>query len=118
MKPHEVFISFKTFLRLGLTGLALSMFGFSPVVAPVRAQPNGKSDIPKEREIHNTFSDTQDKGTILDATNPLDLLNRLRQATAMDDATTPSDAIDEALKVFDYESSKSNTLKTGIEASK
>ena len=35
---------------------------------------------------------------MLDATNPMDLLNRLRQANSMNDATDPSDAIDAALK--------------------
>ena len=33
----------------------------------------------------------------------MDLLNRLRRATAMDNATTPSDAIDEALKALEFE---------------
>ena len=38
---------------------------------------------------------------VLDATNPMDLINRLRQAGSMDDATPPSDAIDAALKAFE-----------------
>ena len=38
---------------------------------------------------------------VLDATNPMDLINRLRQSGMMDDATTPSDAVDAALKAFE-----------------
>ena len=37
-------------------------------------------------------------GSILDSTNPMDLMNKLRKSTAMDEATPPGDAIDRALK--------------------
>ncbi len=70
---------------------------------PSRAQLNGVSELPQERELYNTLPGSQQKGTILDATNPMDLLNRLRRATAMDNATSPSDAIDEALKALEFE---------------
>ena len=33
--------------------------------------------------------------------DPFDLMNRLKQAESMDNATTPSDALDEALRAFD-----------------
>ena len=39
-------------------------------------------------------------GSILDSTNPMDLMNKLRKSTAMDDATPPGDAIDQALKLL------------------
>lgn len=52
---------------------------------------------PAEQEIYNT-EPGKPKGSVLDATNPMDLLNRLRQATSMSDATDPVDAIDAALK--------------------
>ena len=56
--------------------------------------------IDEKRDIYNTFdSESQiDQGLPID---PFDLMNRLKQAEAMDDATTPSDALDEALKAFD-----------------
>ena len=38
---------------------------------------------------------------VLDATNPMDLINRLRQSGMMDDATPPSDAVDAALRAFE-----------------
>jgi len=39
-------------------------------------------------------------GSILDSTNPMDLMNKLRKSTAMDEATSPGDAIDQALKAL------------------
>ncbi|WP_320667277.1 hypothetical protein [Prochlorococcus sp. MIT 1307] len=67
---------------------------------PSLAESLGENQLPKEREIHNTFSGEKN-GALLDATNPMDLINRLRRATAMEDATSPSDAIDDALKALD-----------------
>ena len=54
----------------------------------------------EKRDIFNTFDseDQIDQGLPL---NPFDLMNRLKQAGAMDNATTPSDALDEALNAFD-----------------
>lgn len=52
---------------------------------------------PAELEIYNT-APGRPKGTVLDTTNPMDLINRLRQATSMSEATDPVDAIDAALK--------------------
>ena len=52
------------------------------------------------RDIYSTFDseDQIDQGLPLD---PFDLMNRLKQAGAMNNATTPSDALDEALNAFD-----------------
>ena len=54
----------------------------------------------EKRDIFNTFDkkDQNDKGFPLD---PFDLMNRIKRAGAMKDATTPSDALDEALSAFD-----------------
>jgi hypothetical protein len=38
--------------------------------------------------------------SVLDAVNPIDLMNKIRRSTALDDATPPSDAIDQALKEY------------------
>lgn len=43
-------------------------------------------------------------GSILDSTNPLDLMNKLRKGTALDNATPPGDAIDAALKDLEAQS--------------
>ena len=54
----------------------------------------------KQRDIFNTFDtrDQNDQGLPID---PFDLMNRLKQAGFMENATTPSDALDEALNAFD-----------------
>ena len=54
----------------------------------------------EKRDIYRTFdsADQIDKGLPFD---PFDLMNRLKQAGAMENATTPSDALDEALNAFD-----------------
>ena len=62
------------------------------------------SQTPEERELFNTLPGESQKGGILDATNPMELMNRLKRATAMDDATPPSESIDDALRVFEIES--------------
>ncbi len=59
----------------------------------------------KKRDIYSTFDseDKKDQGLPID---PFELMNRLKQAGAMNNATTPSDALDEALNAFeqsDYE---------------
>ena len=52
------------------------------------------------RDIYSTFDseDKKDQGLPID---PFNLMNRLKQAGAMNNATTPSDALDEALSAFD-----------------
>lgn len=86
------------------TLFALVALAFSaPEVALAQSSMSGYQT-PAEQELYNT-SPGQPKGTVLDATNPMDLINRLRQATAMDDATPPSDAIDAALKGWDAQTS-------------
>ncbi len=52
----------------------------------------------EERNLYNPGSNGSD--SILDSTNPMDLINRIRQVGSLDDATPPSDAIDAALKAF------------------
>ena len=60
-----------------------------------------KNYLPDEnRDIYSTFDSEEqiDQGLPLD---PFDLMNRLKQSGALDSATTPSDALDEALNAFD-----------------
>ena len=52
------------------------------------------------KEERSVYGDNTGSGSILDATNPMDLINKIRQSGSMQDATEPSDAIDEALKAF------------------
>ena len=54
----------------------------------------------EKRDIYSTFDteDQIDQGLPID---PFDLMNRLKQAGSMNNATTPSDALDAALNAFD-----------------
>ena len=57
--------------------------------------------VDEKRDIYSTFDteDQNDQGLPLD---PFDLMNRLKQAGSMNNATKPSDALDEALNAFDH----------------
>ena len=53
----------------------------------------------EDRDIDNTLpGESTQKGSVLDVTNPMELMRSLRQASSMNDATDPVDAIDEALR--------------------
>ena len=53
-----------------------------------------------KRDIYSVFDNEEqiDQGLPMD---PFDLMNRLKQSESMNNATTPSDALDEALNAFD-----------------
>ena len=53
-----------------------------------------------EIEINRT-TNLEDEGDPDLPTNPFEIVDRIRRANSMNDATKPSDAIDEALKTFD-----------------
>lgn len=89
----------------------LSVFFLVPPTDAWAQQNSLNSDYqsPAERDVFQTLPGQQDKKSLLDATNPMDLLNQLRRANSMNDATPPSDAIDAALKAL--ESSPNRLLK-------
>ena len=107
----------KTFLGLfvALSKITFKAFAFlscssSLVFMSARAQIDGMRELPQERELYNTIPGSEQKGSILDATNPMELMNILRRATSMDDATSPSDAVDEALRSFEFEGEDNSSL--------
>ena len=65
-----------------------------------------------DRDIFNTIQGESDKGSVLDATNPMELMQRLRQATSLNDATDPSDAIDAALRALEQPDPAAGTAGT------
>ena len=70
---------------------------FSSRITKISEVQNYSSD--EKRDIYSTFDteDQIDQGLPID---PFDLMNRLKQAEALNNATTPSDALDEALNAF------------------
>ncbi len=73
----------------------------------VRAQEAGYGQTlgtsPMERQILDYGPDGGGSGggTILDVTNPMELLNKLKRSSALEEATPPSSAVDQALKDLD-----------------
>jgi len=61
------------------------------------AQENNKLN---EIEINRTIN-YEDEDNLDLPTNPFEIVDMLRRANSMNDATKPSDAIDEAIKSFD-----------------
>lgn len=52
--------------------------------------------------------------SILDSTNPLDLMNKLRRGAAMEEATPPKDSIDAALKELEQLSKPATASTAGV----
>ena len=84
--------------RLPLGSLSL----LAVLMAASGQQAMAQVDTPYQtREEQDIFgAGPNDGGSFLDATNPLDLINRIRQSGAMNDATPPGDAIDAALEAY------------------
>lgn len=57
----------------------------------------------QEQQIYDYGPNPKPRG-LLDATNPLELMNRLRRGTALDNATNPGDAVDQALRDLESQS--------------
>ena len=99
-------------VRICLTGIAL--FGFASTLAINKAQsePSTAYEPPiSDNEFYDTLPGGDKRTSILDATNPMELMNRLQRASAMNNATSPSDAIDQALKALDQNTSKINRIE-------
>jgi hypothetical protein len=70
--------------------------------AQAQVQGYGQTiDSPQQQRVLEDGTGSPSGNSVLDATNPIDLMNRLRRASAFDNATPPSDAIDAALRDFD-----------------
>lgn len=92
-------------VAVGGASLLVGAFGLG---AAAQAQEKGYgqtiSSPQQEREL-DYGTGTNRGGSALDSTNPWELMNKLRKASSLDDATQPSDAVDAALKDFDSQSS-------------
>ena len=61
----------------------------------------------EEIELNNNTQDGFESNKSI-PTNPFEIVDMLRKANSMNDATSPSDAIDEAIKTFDNLKLKNN----------
>lgn len=90
-------------------GLAPLLSGALLLVATASPAPSQEAGYgqtlgaPQDRRLFDgDLGDERDAG--LDLNNPLEIINRLRRSTAMDDATPPGDAVDAALREFETRS--------------
>lgn len=95
-----------------LLGSLLLLAQPTPVAAQAAAsfgQPLGVP--PQDRQIFGNGSGSGSgvgpagSGSGIDINNPIDLINRIRRSTALDDATPPASAVDQALKALEAQSS-------------
>ena len=82
-------------------GLALLLAGTIPGSARAQVEGYGQT---VGGPSSNTPGLDREEDNILDATNPLQLMNMLRKSAAMENATPPGSAIDDALKDFEAQS--------------
>ena len=90
--------------------LLLAFFFLTPIIvtngrvfsssARVKIAEVKNYSIDNDRDIYSSFDieEQNNQGLPID---PIDLMNRLKQAGSMNNATTPSDALDEALNALD-----------------
>lgn len=69
-------------------------------------QTLGTSTMERQLYDYGPSKSGSGSGSILDSTNPLDLLNKLKRSNSLDDATPPSSAVDQALRDFDAKAPK------------
>ena len=95
------FISFRRFFACLIIAPIIITIGrgvFYSRLVKIAELTNYSTD--EKRDIFKTF-DTEDQNDQGFPIDPFDLMNRLKKAGAMNDATTPSDALDDALNAFD-----------------
>jgi len=94
-----------------LLGSLLLLAQPTPVAAQAAAglsQPLGVT--PQDRQMFGNGSSSGSgvgpagSSSGIDITNPIDLINRIRRSTALDDATPPASAVDQALKALEAQS--------------
>ena len=82
--------------NLSIVALFIYSFGFFYNDFVVSSQENYFEEI----ELYNNTQDELESNKSL-PTNPFEMVDMLRKVNSMNDATSPSDAVDEAIKTFD-----------------
>ena len=77
---------------------------FFTLLIPLKSDYLNAEYLLKELEI-DTSTKTEDDGSVI-PTNPFEIVEMIRRQNSMNDATNPSDAIDDALKSFNNSEEK------------
>ena len=95
-------------LRVTLAMGVVSLLAAGVCGQAAKADYNSWGMSTQEKQIYDYgpggSNGTSKPGSVLDTTNPIDLMNKIRKGTAMDDATPPGDAVDAALKALEVQS--------------
>ena len=94
----------KNFLTNKIHFHKLLIIFFLITTNPIKVVAQESYDL-KEFEV-NTSTKSGPEGNLDIPSNPFQLVEMIRRANSMNDATIPSDAIDEALKSFDMINNK------------
>ena len=91
---------------LQVAAIAAGLIAADGIAAAARADYKGNLST-QEQQLYdygpNGSNGSSKAGSILDSTNPMDLMNKIRRGTALDDATDPGDAIDAALRELEVQ---------------
>ncbi|CAK6688764.1 hypothetical protein [Synechococcus sp. CBW1107] len=80
---------------------ALTLLAAPLLTPPAQAQLPSYGQSIQEQQIYDNSPTGRPSGGILESGNPMELMNKLRRNSALDNATQPGDAIDQALKDLD-----------------
>ena len=88
-------------IALGCAGpVSVLVLGSPAALAQQQGYGQTLGTSPMERQVFDAGPGGKSQ-SILDSTNPIDLMNKLRRSTALDEATSPNSAIDQALKEYE-----------------
>ncbi|MCP9840123.1 hypothetical protein KBY93_05665 [Synechococcus sp. J7-Johnson] len=82
---------------------ALALLAAPLLVPPAQAQSSSTSfgQSIQEQQIYDNSPTGRPSSGILESGNPLELMNKLRRNSALDNATQPGDAIDQAIRALE-----------------
>jgi hypothetical protein len=100
--PAAAMVRLSALPAIALPAVALALLPAGQGLAQESGYGQTLGTSPMERQLYE-YGPGKSGDTILDTTNPLDLMNKLRRSTALEEATPPSSAVDQALREFDLQ---------------
>jgi hypothetical protein len=86
---------------------ALALLSLPLASSAALAQTNSFGQSIQEQQIYDNSPTGRPSGGILESGNPMELMNKLRRNSALDEATQPGDAIDQALRALEAQAAPS-----------